>query len=736
MEYNKAFRFFYVGKKERDYVNGLDIIEKKYKRLQNEESELKESEKEHKLPEIVICSGERDAMNVAGLGYLPIWLNSETAQLDEPLMARLLSMAKRVYNIPDIDSTGLRAASQLALRHLDIYTVELPAWLRTYRDNRGRARKDLRDFLELRPYRGEFHKLLHTASPCKFWVDSVDKNGNPKVEIKITAMLHYLKMNGFYKFRDPISNSTRYVRVDGYKVREYEPKEIRDFVKSDLKKRQISTYILDVFLNSKRTSSTFADDLDAIEIDFKKSTHESRTLFFDNVAATVYADRIDITANNEIKQYVWEENVSPHTFKRIDPAFSFTLENENQSINFETRHTQSHLFAMTINASRMYWREEFEQRATGNADEDTRYKNEYKFSILSPRLTDRENDEQLLHLMNKIYAIGYQLHRYKMRSKALALWILENKLTGENESSGGSGKSMFSTATKMLKLLNVTTLDGRNKKLTENSHLLDRVTSNCDMLFIDDAHRYFNFDSFYSMITGGMTVNLKGDKSFEIDYEDSPILAVSSNFPMQNDDKSTMRRLLTVVFSDYYHFNNGDGTYNESRSIADDFGKDIFGHDYTDTEYNADLNFCVDCLQFYLTMLKHNIVLQAPMENVHKRMNIAKMGDLFAEWAEVYFAAESGHLDTLVEKQTAWVNFLRETGASDKQWKITRFTKALRAFAENAENIECLNPTIITGYDCNNKRILRRRGGKLTEYIYLKTINTPINNESFAEPLI
>lgn len=56
-----------------------------------------------------------------------------------------------LYNIPDIDDTGRRKGKELALKFTEIHTIWLPAWLKKYKDNRGRCRKDLRDWMEIRP---------------------------------------------------------------------------------------------------------------------------------------------------------------------------------------------------------------------------------------------------------------------------------------------------------------------------------------------------------------------------------------------------------------------------------------------------------------------------------------------------------------------------------------------------------------------------------------------------------
>ena len=82
------------------------------------------------------------------LGYHPLWFNSETYKLSEEEYREIMKYVEVLYNIPDIDETGISKGTELALRYIDIHTIWLPQWLRTYHDNRGKGRKDLRDWMD------------------------------------------------------------------------------------------------------------------------------------------------------------------------------------------------------------------------------------------------------------------------------------------------------------------------------------------------------------------------------------------------------------------------------------------------------------------------------------------------------------------------------------------------------------------------------------------------------------
>ena len=111
------------------------------------------------------------------------------------------------------------------------------------------------------------------------------------------------------------------------------------------------------------------------------------------------------------------------------------------------------------------------------------------------------------------------------------------------------------------------------------------------------------------------------------------------------------------------------------------------------------------------------------MENVIKRINIAKMGNSFKDWAESYFSPGNDNLNVLLNRSEVFNTFKVDTG--NNQWKMQRFTKALQAFVANADYIEELNPKELRN---SQGRVIRKNGNTNIECIYLKEVGKPINN--------
>ena len=711
--YDKANRFRYVGNKKKDIIYGMEQVIAAYNKLNGDVSE-----EEEKLPEVFLCSGERDALNCAGMGYPAIWLNSETAAFGEKEMSQVMRYTEKLINIPDLDATGMQAAYRRSLENWELYTLILPEWLPQYKDRRGKPRKDLTDWCELSGSRTEFSRLIQTAKRCQFW-DKVVKKTGVSTEINTISLLWYLRCSGFARIEDPVSGQDLYVHIKDYIVKQYTPKQIRTYIKQELERLHVNNTIQKLFQDSKKTTSALMDDLRPIDLSFKKSTPDSRTFFFRNCALRVTADDITPIHRNDISTYTWDTAICPHNFYRAQPAFTYK---DGKILNLGN--TKSNVLKVFINASRMYWKEELETRTSAAMEENQRYIREHHFDIAGPRLTEAEKDEQLQHLANKCYAIGYLLHQFKFMHLAKAVWVMENRLTEAGESSGGSGKSFFFNMLKKIGIASLVTLNGRDRSLTENKHLLERVNQYTDLLFTDDADRNIDFNFFYPLITGDANINPKGSKSYEISFNDSPIPVFASNFPPpEGKDRSTVRRMLIVVYSDYYH-EKGDGDlYNETRTIQDDLGLEICGSSYTEEQYNADINFLIDCTQFYLDCNRNNIIVHPPMENVYKRINIAEMGNSgFYEWASSFFAPESENVDIIIRRDEVFRDFQIDTG--NRLWTTQKFMKALKAFCENTDYIRELNPRDLLG---PSGRLIRKLDGKTKDCIYIRT-KEEINN--------
>jgi len=737
---DKQYRFQWFGEKPKDHIFGLKRLNKAYQDLQpnmeemDADDDIPRSRKPKKLTDVVLCSGEGDSINVAALGYNVIWQNSETATLSGTVVSSLRNMCENVYNVPDIDATGISAGHKLALTYLDIKTVWLPDELRSQKDWRGNARKDVRDFFHHYTVK-RFNNLVATAMPYMFWnrESIMDKNGEWKkynYEPNNLRLYNFLQRSGFWRFELPNEKEGYgYIYINQSVVEQIKYTKAREYVNNFLENRaimqanghvEIDENLRNKFYRTPQLSETSLSNLALKKIDFTDYDKQGQWIFFINNTWHITKTGIVEYAPESVQKMVWNTELINHRVKLIEqPPFTISVvktADGGTDYNITLHNTDCAFLRFLINTSRIYWRREFEDNWTPDQEpQRQQYIEQNRFNIAGPRLTPEEQAEQKKHLVNKLFSLGYLLHRYKDPSRPWCVFAMDAKPAEEGESHGGSGKSIAYKAVRYF--MNSVTLDGRNKNLTRNPHVYEMVNEHTDLIMIDDADQYLDFDFFFSPLTGDLVVNPKNNKQFIIPFEHVAKFVITSNYTLRKVDASTSRRILYSVFSDYYHYNT-NSEYRESRSVHDDFGKSLF-LDFTEAEWNLFFNTMAWACAFYLNV---DGKIEPPLDNVERRNLETQMGDLFSNWVEVYFSPESERLDTMVSREQAFSDFVDNNNV--KHYTPQRFIRALKAWCRLRKYV--LNPVDFQNPD---GRIIRKitvtdKTGtkeKTAEMIYIRT---------------
>ncbi|SEI39776.1 hypothetical protein SAMN05216327_101227 [Dyadobacter sp. SG02] len=728
-----------------------------------------------KLPEIIACSGGSDALNVACLGYRVIWMNSEAESLSHDDIAAIYKISYKVYNLPDIDKTGKATGHALAEKFLNLFTIWLPEKILRV-DSEGKATsKDLRDYLRTHNKR-DFDQLIKTALPYRFWDQEYQyddegnkkmKFGRPLVQYKFNHVQAYnfLAKSGFARFKsERDKEGFFYVRVVGNKVCKIEAQEIKGYLHSFLNDRwlydeMVTQDLLNSMFSTNQLSISNLANLPLLDLDFKSFGPDYQYMFFPNCTWKITGKGIEETKGFQSDKYVWEDKMitfpvkdkSIPRVKKLDNMFR--IERKDTGYHIDILNNECMFFRFLINTARVHWRKELEERQTlwlthdsakkreeyceahgltdaeaelffkqRSLEEQDQYIQDNRFSIAGQLLTEVEKGEQMQHLVNRIYTIGYMLHRYKDPSRAWCVWAMDNKLSeamgDDAKSNGGSGKSLTGKVLKWIWRYNVS-FSGRNPLLTKNPHIYDKVTRHTDLIIVDDCYEFLDFGFFFSDITGDMNPNPKQTQSYSITFDESPKFWFDSNFGDRDFSESTQRRKLVTSFSDYYHENNG--SYKETRQPTDDFeGRRMF-YDFTTDDWNRMFNFLAQCLNFYLSCPEK---VKPPMNNIQKRNLLSSMGGRFFEWAETYFGIESNRLDNPVCKREAKEDYMNNERIRDlSTQKFTEYCKKYAAYH---------------GYDYNPQelrnsqdRIIREFFGKKEEAIYFRTkTSAPLASDS------
>ncbi len=248
---DKKYRFRYSGKKSNDYIFGYARFchtwaegEKKWLNEKEDKAAAGEYvEKSYKLEDVIECSGDRDSINVAALGYNVIWLNSEEQVMPYKTYISLSSKAKNVYLLPDLDTTGQRQAHKKALKFMEMKTIKLPAELMEKTDWRGNKCKDVRDYLSYWRAK-DFEKLVENALEYKFWDEEdtgYDKNGNKKKSVYVfnnVRAYNFIQACGFHRIVSKTSkDGEEYVHIVNNVVKVVKGKAVKAFINQFLEER-------------------------------------------------------------------------------------------------------------------------------------------------------------------------------------------------------------------------------------------------------------------------------------------------------------------------------------------------------------------------------------------------------------------------------------------------------------------------------------------------------------------
>ncbi|QNR22939.1 hypothetical protein [Croceimicrobium hydrocarbonivorans] len=293
----KSERFRYNGQRPNGYIMGLHLAQQRFDKLNADVSEVEydsmdemekaESRQDKKLPEIIICGGDRDALATeAATGCTVVWFNSETAKITFKDMKKLQQLAYKVYYLGDIDSTGLKVQHSLGMQHLDLHLIRLPMDLLKKKDHRGNPCKDVREYLNY--YKAyDLKKLIEVAVPYRMWDvrlvkhPTIEKMWIRKYEVNNLQLYNFLEGNGFYRFKLPnVKTGYIYIRVQNGVVEEIDHVEIKAFINQFLEGNKAEPALRNAFYRSRQhLGEQSLSNLRLKNIDFKDYTEKTINVF-------------------------------------------------------------------------------------------------------------------------------------------------------------------------------------------------------------------------------------------------------------------------------------------------------------------------------------------------------------------------------------------------------------------------------------------------------------------------
>ena len=772
-EFDKKYRFSYAGDKPSNYVFGLKqllTLDNEFVNPETGEYEYNGPEwKKPKVKDLIRCSGESDAMNLASLGFHVYWLNSESAEIDRGAWETLDGICDNHYQLMDLDATGKEMAMKFAHRHINLITIQLPEWLKLKKDWRGNPCKDIKDFIAIsgtdeEETNGNFVALKHKAFPMKFWTKSVEESKGKKVvnyNINLENYYYFLQSHGFYVTDSPYHRKAGYcyAHINGKVVDLINPENIKKIIKRFTKdwirsKNMIDEVaILNKINSSNQISENNLQELQEITLNFVNHNKSTEYLHFRNSSLRIKKDIIEKVKHQEIPNYILGKlelgtdvvshiidrniNLIPQPAISVEPTPEYALlleklkaaktSDERENINVELAgfpeldrfdvqvNDENYIFTRFLrDLANIHWRKETEDKE---------------------KLTVDEQKEQNLLLANLMFVLGYMTSQYKDPGKPWLVFLQDMKISQIGQSSGRSGKSVLCTALSYSRPRFY--IGARRKDITDKTEFLyDGFTKFHNIIEVDDLYEFADFNFFYTQVTGNREVNSKHISKQILPYDTSGKMIVSSNFELQNVDSSTIARILNGAASDYYHEKTKFNDYKESRSPLTKFGRLLFD-DFTDEEWTKFFNLMAYCIQLQMRFFK----IQPPMDNLLKRQlrrlmtrGVSKDEEFFI-WANHYFVIPPdprpavapdnvGYFNVYFKREAAFDNFkLTLSSSQSSKYKSNQFKSSLGAWCEY--HGYTLNPIhLCTGTNAGeDRRIIKKIDEKTTECFFISTLS-------------
>jgi hypothetical protein len=247
--------------------------------------------------------------------------------------------------------------------------------------------------------------------------------------------------------------------------------------------------------------------------------------------------------------------------------------------------------------------------------------------------------------------LGYLISRYKNKINNKAI-ILNDEIISENPE-GGTGKGLLVQGLRQIRKVSI--LDG--KTFDEKSGFpYQTVSPDTDILVFDDVKKNWDFESKFSLVTEGMTLERKNKDAIKLTVEESPKMLVSTNYAIKGEGNSHDRRRHEIEIAQYY---------GKNLTPFDEFDHHLFDDWDLDT-FNIFDNYMIKCLQKYL---KHGLVVQNA-KNLGMRKFIA---ETCMEFHEFISDQDNFPLNTRNEKSIIFNSFVQEYKDYEKYLTRKRF---------------------------------------------------------------
>ena len=493
---------------------------------------------------------------------------------------------------------------------------------------------------------GKFVPKSEDGTNLKFWKVTYSEKGKKDIEFDKISILKFLTANNFRRIHTEDLDPDEYILsvMDNSVLKQVGVRRIKNFLYEYLCKNCTEDIVGKYLDNMARiVPPDLVDQLPYMEYLDSWSDPYHQTFPYANGFVEIAPDGI---ISNSVGHIVWENEVIPRNFKRI-PIFK-NMEYKDGRYNLvETDEARECEFLTFLKLASNFW------HTDGS-------------------LPNMEQWHR--HLLNKMSCIGYLLHSYKDMTETKAIVAMDGRMSEVGKSNGRSGKSLVAVALKQL--VPQAVIDGRNMSSSDD-FVYNSVTIHTRNILFDDVNVNFNFGRLFAVLTNAITVNYKGGRRFDIPFERSPKIMITTNHALSSDDDSSKARRVFMAFSDYFR--------------VDHTPKDEFGHaffqEWDERQWCLFDNLMLECLQLHLRAKSERWeenssgLITPPMGELEARQLRQIMGEDFLDYAEQYYGGfiNNETLGRRLKRRDLQAKF-REIPGYGKYFTSANFKTRLEAF--------------------------------------------------------
>ncbi|QQT26845.1 bifunctional DNA primase/polymerase [Sphingobacterium spiritivorum] len=212
--------------------------------------------------------------------------------------------------------------------------------------------------------------------------------------------------------------------------------------------------------------------------------------------------------------------------------------------------------------------------------------------------------------------IGWLSHEIKCRDRAYMVVLSE--MAADELDGGGAGKSLFGEM-----LAYTTTRCEVDGGAIEVNDTLFQSWRNEKVFVIGDTPKYFSFAKLKNVITNNSTIKRLYSDRFDLPFEETPKILMSTNFSCNITDGGLKRRVRTIEFTNFYSGPNGPNVVHEK----------MFPHDFDDSDWKSFDDVIIESVQHHLKV--NGIIKEQELsDSGWKKMFNNKYGEKTIEFIE------------------------------------------------------------------------------------------------------